>query len=644
MAPLAGLKVSRRRPPSAIACLIAVALAVPSTTTASEWVSAVDEQRVTRNGQWSPSRFRFAETESLQSVEDRAHLVMSFEGTGLSIRLGGHNVPAYGSPNLGRLVVAIDGKFARAIRPLSTPRELVLAQGLEAGRHRVKVTHRVDKENSGCRIEGFRTWTKPRGQLNFRLSAEHNAFLVDARAVLSRGKTVVREGLVRNWLTGQCGLAGLPPGEDYSLKIHASGWSTETIEPIRITAGKTTWKPPVYLQRGPETVIRRFRFPRLNQQAIRRPGETFRARFLGFDTTIDSVRLTRHEGPAVVSREVPFQEDVAAKYYYDREVTVTLPDDMPAGLYDLSVNITGGRRTGTCRSPRSVHVVAQFPDDPVLVTFGHLDTSAQFQAEYLGRLADICNLVGADMVLCSNACNPAYVSGSLARLKIPCVVNFGNHQFVGHQAWYGDPVGRVDFGPRISVLNFGHPWHVGTERADRLLGQKPQADIKIINGFEANAPVEFFDRHRICMIHDGHGIGAKVMDVGDTPTRRIGKSSSVSFRVVRFKENRVASCTYDGHDTAPVPFSRTETPPLAARFLAPNDGIHAHNSATITNRLKDPFPNGRVTFVMPAGKYTVKNARMESRIESDDRRFVVLVARVDIPAQGEVQVSIDPAK
>ena len=227
MAPLTGLQLSRRRPPEVIAWLLAATLAVPSTATASEWVLAVDEQRVTRNGGWNPSRFRFAKTESLQSLEDRAQLVLSFEGTGLSIRLGAHNVPAYGPPNLGRIVVAIDGKFTRASRPLGTPRELVLAEGLEAGRHRVRVTHRVDGEKSGCRIEGFRTWTKPRGHFNFRLSGEHNAFLVDARAVLSRGKMVVRDVLVRNWLTGQCGLAGLPPGEDYSLKLHANGWTTD---------------------------------------------------------------------------------------------------------------------------------------------------------------------------------------------------------------------------------------------------------------------------------------------------------------------------------------------------------------------------------------------------------------------------------
>lgn len=611
---------------------------------ASEWISALDEQRVTRNGDWKPDRFRHAAQPHLQTAEDRAQLQLSFDGTGLAIRLGGHNVPAYGPPNLGRLVIAIDGHFARSIRPLGTPRELVVAEGLEEGRHRVRITHRLNGEQTGCRIEGFRTWTKPRGHLNFRLSGEHNAFLVDARAVLRRGETVVRDVLVRNWLTGQCSLAGLPPGDDYSLTIKASGWKTETVDSIQVTAGKTGWRPPVYLRRQPETVIHRFRFPRLNQQAIRRPGGTFRARFLGFDTTIDSVRLTRQVGPATISRDVKFQEDVAAKYYYDREIVVTLPGDMPAGLYDLAIGITGGRRTGTCRSPRSVHVVAEFPDDPVLFTFGHLDTSGQYQAEYLERLADIANLLGADMLLSSNACNPAYVSGSLARLQIPHVVNFGNHQFAGHETWYGDPVGRTDFGPRISVLNFGHPWHTGTARADRLLGERSKATMKIINGFEANAPVEFFDRHRVCMIHDGHGTGEKVMDVGATPTRRIGKSNSDSFRVVRFKENRVLTCTYNGHETAPVPFAREESSPVEARFLAPNDGSHAENTATVTNRLKDAFPNGRVTFVMPSGEYTVRNARIESSTPSDDGRHLVLVTRVDIPADGQVQVTVHPAR
>ena len=77
-----------------------VTITLAGSTSASEWLSALDDQQIARTGTWAPSRFRFAAVESLQTVEDRAHLTLSFEGTGLSIRLGGHNVPAYGPPNL----------------------------------------------------------------------------------------------------------------------------------------------------------------------------------------------------------------------------------------------------------------------------------------------------------------------------------------------------------------------------------------------------------------------------------------------------------------------------------------------------------------------------------------------------------------
>ena len=83
---------------------------------------------------------------------------------------------------------------------------------------------------------------------------------------------------------------------------------------------------------------------------------------------------------------------------------------------------------------------------------------------------------------------------------------------------------------------------------------------------------------------------------------------------------------------------------MATRVLASNDGTHLSNTATVTNRLKDAFPNGRVTFVMPAGEYTVDNARVESSTKSDDGRHVVLVTRVDIPASGQSQATGDPGK
>jgi len=603
-------------------------------------ISALDSGRVRRSGTWNENRFRFAVASSLQTRQNGAALEFEFTGTGTAIRLGGHNVPAYGTVNSGRLTATIDTGQPFTLEPRSLPREIVLADSLPPGSHRVKIEHHTHGELSGCRVEAFQTWDDPRGSVRFFVNGEENAHLVDCRAVVRRSGIIVRKALVRNWLTGQCSLTGLAPGHDYTVEIQATGWQTTQTEPFRITAGTVTQVPPVYLRRDPSTVISRFRFPRLNQPAIRTAGSSFRARFLGFDATIDRVTLTRQVGPAVISRVVEFEEDTTAAYYYDREVSVSLPADMPPGAYDLTVQVTGGRRTGVCRSPRSVFVLPEYPTDPVFVTFGHLDTSGQYQAEYLERLVEITNLLAPDMVLCSTACNPGYLTGAFAGCDMPHVINFGNHQFPGHEAWYGDPVGLIDCGPHLSILNHGHPWHTDTSKAEALLASRSGAAIRVINAFESNAPLTLLDRHQIRLIHDAHGIGAKVADLGNTPTRRAGKSNSESFRVIRFRNGRVESCTYNGHATAPVPFGRESRQPLSVTFRNPNDGTQPENTATVVNRLLDTYPNGRVTFVVPAGKYSVTGGRLESRIRSDDGQYDVLNVRTGFPAESKVDVSI----
>lgn len=632
-----------------ISSLVAVLLLATNNTASPDeresvrWLSALDQRIVARNGDWNETRFRYAAASHLHTTQDGAALELSFNGTAIAVRLGGHNVPAYGPANRGSLVVTIDGANRRHLRPLDTPREVVLAHNLAGEQHRLRIEHTGRGRMTGCRIEGFRVWSEPCGELQFTVNGEQNPFLVDLRTQLRRGDQIVRTTLARNWLTGQCSLTGITPGNDYSLEIQAIGWQTVRVPDISIRAGRPTRLVPVFLDRDDSTVIHRFRFPTLNRPAVRRPGESFRARFLGFDAAIDEIRLTRRVGPAVISRTLEFDEDKSAAYYYDREVTARLPKDMPLGAYDLIVNVTGGRRTGVCRSPRSVHVVREYPTDPVFVTFGHLDTSAEYQAEYLRRLVTMTNLIAPDMVLNSNAVNPGYISGAMSRLDMPHMINFGNHQFLGHESWYGDPVSITDFGLELSVLNFGHPWHVDVSKADALLAARKQTHVKIINAFESNAPLSLFNSHRICMIHDAHGTGKKVMDIGATPTRRIGKTNAESFRVVRLKNGRVESCTYNGHDTAPYPFGRNQTPPLRVVFSPDNGGTQRVVTATVTNDYVEAFPGGRLTFVLAAGDYRTNHGTIETAVLSDSRRYTVVTVRADIPGRQKIHVRVEPA-
>ncbi len=610
----------------------------------TKWVSALDDTQINRTGDWIETSFRYAARPHLFTNSNKAALEFPFDGTAVAIRLGNHAVPAYGIPNRGKLVASIDGKITRVIQPLASPREIVITRNLKQGPHLLRIEHQADGTNSGCRVEGFRAFDKPTSDLFFNLSGEENAFLVDARAVLRKDGEIIRDTLVRNWRTGQCSLVGLTPSKNYSLEIRAIGWQTTHIDNITIGSGTKSVIDPVFLKRDPSTVISRFRFPALNRQAIRKPGQSFRARFLAFRSEIDKVVLRRTVGPAVISRTLQFEEDQRAAYYYDREIIAKLPADMPPGIYDLSIQITNkspsGKRTGICSSSRSVHVVSKFPSEPVLVTFGHLDTAGQYQAEYLERLADMTNLLAADLVLNSNAVNPAYISGALTKLDMPYVINFGNHQFYGHEKWYGDPVGLINFGPKLSVLNFGHPWHDDSSKADALLASRPDCQYKIINAFEANAPLELLNQNRICMIHDAHGIGEKVMPLGSTPTLRIGKVNAVSFRVVRLKNGRVISSTYNGHKTAPIPFGREEASPLRVQFEPANDGTHNNVTATVTNDYLEDYPQCRLTFVLPNGQYSVNKGAIESSITSDDQKYVILSIRVDLPAKKSTVVRV----
>ena len=85
MSPLTGSRLSGCRQLFLLASLWTTAVANPATVEASEWISALDEKRVMRTGDWAPDRFRFAEVASLRTSENRARLVLSFEGTGFSI-------------------------------------------------------------------------------------------------------------------------------------------------------------------------------------------------------------------------------------------------------------------------------------------------------------------------------------------------------------------------------------------------------------------------------------------------------------------------------------------------------------------------------------------------------------------------------
>ena len=597
---------------------------------------------IEREGLWSQTRHRNAAADVLATSKDGAALSFSFEGQGLSACLDTLTPPSYGQPEQGLLEVFVDGQRTCTFHPQASANEVVVARGLAKGHHSVRLVHRAQGQNSGCRIRGFRVLSSDSGDLSFTVNGEANHALVDVRAVLTRKGEVVRDTLVRNWLTGGCRVTGLPKGDDYVLELRAMGWRTYRRENISVGAGKETTLPPVYLRRQWDAPPDAFKFPGLGQAVILTPKGTFQTRLATYQAAIKGVRLVRQTGPATISRPCEFEDDPAAAFYFYRQATVKLPDDVPDGLYDMEVTLQAGYKLV---SPRCVQVVSRFPSDPVFMTFGHLDTWGQYQAEYLGRLVDLANLIAPDMMLISNEVNPAYASGALYGLDMPCVVTFGNHGVPGPEQWFGEAVGVVDIGPGVSVLNFGRTWDADLSTARSLLDARADVPCKVINAVEHNAPVEtFLDKYRVSLLHDAHGPGPRVMKLGATPTIRVGKVDSASFRIVRFKGPVPVSYTYQGDETASIPFNRDGQPPVRVLYEPANDGSHTHLAAQVTNDLKEDFPNGRVGFVLPKGRYRSAGGRIESQVDSDGGKYTVLAVRVDIPATTTVTVRVDPAE
>jgi len=195
------------------------------------WIAATDEDQVKRTGEWKPERFRFALAEHLYTTDEDASLSIRFHGTAVGLRLGGQNTPPYsgqGGPSLARLVCHVDGKRVASFRTGSCSREVLLTTGLAEGEHELTVKHQLDGSQEGCRVEGVFACQQDPGLVSFPVQGEKQAFLVDVRATLRQGSTVVRSVIARNWLNGDCSLL-VPAGENYSLLVEAIGWVREAV-------------------------------------------------------------------------------------------------------------------------------------------------------------------------------------------------------------------------------------------------------------------------------------------------------------------------------------------------------------------------------------------------------------------------------
>lgn len=695
---------------------------------AATWVLVDNAERLKRHGRWTlggggsdrQARNRYCWPLHLVTDEPGAKLELEFQGVGIVAVFHTPRTPAYGpreargvsavdqAPRVnpetngahwvaGLLQARIDDREPIDIHHNDEPLEVVLADDLPPGRHRLVLEH----VRNGCTLLGFRILTQPPGHLEARVTGENPQHLFDVRISVWRDEELIRTWLHRNWLCDRVAVTGLPPGDGYRVRIEAVGWEPWEREGIRVAAGENVElgesasdadaTKAIVLRQHPPTVRGPLRFPAIGNQAVRLAGE-----MIEIAPPLESPqpeplqperwrsarlarKLTFHAGS--LPDGDPSSPTISRSAVVEGNI-LTLPGDVPPGLYDLHLIPERGE---PIVSPRSIMVRSESPSgDLTILTWGHTDTWGQLQAEFEQNLVSVADIIGPDLVLVSNSVNAAYIAGAMTELNAPYLINFGNHRIRGHEHWYGSQVGVVDFGSECSVFNFGFPWDEGDDALplffetgrpggpaagtkgpgaeaadfedwpdarqalDRLVTARQEVPGKIVNGYEGDAPVEWLNRHDVRLIHAAHGgQRPKVGIISGTSTMHVGKRTASSFRIVRMEGHRVVSATdppleLDRVISPDVPI----VPPPPVRIVSEDPSLPAGNnrssgiSATAINELPVRIDAARVVFLVPAGNYRADRGRIVQAVTSDDGQWAEVTVRIGLEANSRQRITL----
>ena len=163
----------------------------------------------------------------------------------------------------------------------------------------------------------------------------------------------------------------------------------------------------------------------------------------------------------------------------------------------------------------------------------------------------------------------------------------------------------------------------------------------------------FMNDNKVGIILHGHSHSPREEWIGTRPTlntrpgticrsnnAHIWKQTLGFFRVFTIDGDRFES-------TKPLRFCSNPTATydrlklnLTLNYVHPNDGTQRSNEAIIENKLNAAFEAGRIRFVMPKGRYSVSQGRIDQSFDSGER--TVVDVRIDIPRHKTIRVAIFP--
>lgn len=435
--------------------------------------------------------------------------------------------------------------------------------------------------------------------------------------------------------------------------------------------------------------------------AIVKAGESFSVLFdADQGQTVKSVVL---QGPynsvyiPSVSKETgSWIYDDRSGYKYNTRITVYVPSDTPAERYNLILNTSAGEEVSlsavkVIRENKSDYTIFHISDTHLCQDSDRETDGTSKKMQYLSVLVDIANIIGPELVFITGDIvnsrswdegNATYLTTWPSTLER---VNFyykGSHEngYLGVHDFNAaafscngnhDCYERDDNGDEKNKFAFWNTYHglrmhhftygntrfmafsdafdtannVEAKRHSAWLNDVGPGKLRVIyKHFYHHVPQPWATDNNIQLGFCGHNHhigGENPYTQGITDMYIANFTEYTTFNLFMVDSN--GNYTVANNLAAignPKDESSLFRPNLTLEYAEMNDGTFFNNTATLVNKFDIGFPEARVRFVMPKGKYAISKGRVEQIIEND--AVSIIDVRVHLERNSTTSVEIIP--
>ncbi len=545
--------------------------------------------------------------------------------------------PRYGNFLASRLRVRVDDQTWRELALATARAETIIAENLPAGKHTIT----VEPVGGLAVVDAFRLSNQAlAGFYGTIVASEYSELLTDVRMDIFQGQRLVRTEYVRHPRTGDFEIFALPAG-DYRVQITAAGWQPEVIESVKIkAAGHRVDAGTIILKREPRSGggdAQDRPSPRFGHTLCATPGGTITALVNLPALTIKRAQL-QSKFKSVDLTVMSIRKLPIGRWNDVGEATFQLPKNIPWDMYDLVLTFDTKQGEVQRISGQAVCVRPPLPEQYHIAGCGHMNTWGQQTAEYLARVAQVAELAGARTLLIANEVNAAYISGSLADLRIPYVVTGGNHTMPRWHEFFGSSSRAHDDGP-MRVVDYSRWPYESWSEVETLFRGAPKATNRIIVCYESFAPISLIRDQNIKLLFDAHTDDPHA-DRKDFPPRtfHMRAPTQETLRWIPMTHQGIDPAVKSNADVPVLAIPRTGPSPLRVTFEVPNDGTANEQIATITNDYATEFPHARLRLVLRRGVCRITGATVLQSFDADDAMRTVF--DLDVRVSGKSAVVI----